>query len=123
MGETLAKELPGILNWLLDGYRDYAENGGLRPPQGVLNATKAYQQESDVVALFVDSACERTDSRTVTMTSELYGAYVRWCQNSGLEPIANSMFGKELQRLGFEKKSSNKGTMRRGIILKDDEVL
>lgn len=122
LGETLATELPGILNWLVDGYRDYSENGGLRPPQRVLNATKAYQQESDVVALFVESACDRVDDRTFTMTSNLYVAYIRWCQNSGLEPIANSMFGKELQRLGFEKKSSNKGTMRRGIILKDDEV-
>jgi phage/plasmid-associated DNA primase len=48
----------------------------------------------------------------------LYESYKSWCDNSGLEALSNSCFGKELTRRGFENKRASAGNERLGIGIK-----
>ncbi len=49
-------ELPGILNWALDGLEDWKSNG-LRIPKSVQCATEEYRSESDTIQLFIQECC------------------------------------------------------------------
>ncbi|MBL3587804.1 hypothetical protein JMM61_21090, partial [Rhodovulum sulfidophilum] len=52
LANKLWEEAPGILNWLIAGLTDFLE-GGLRPPDRVLEATAEYREESDPVGAFL----------------------------------------------------------------------
>src|SRR3954467_1708292 len=46
--EKLAAELPGVLNWALDGLAEWNASG-LNPPEAVKKSTVRYRGESDTV--------------------------------------------------------------------------
>jgi putative DNA primase/helicase len=48
LADRLKDELPGILNWALDGLAEWA-SGGLKPPATVSDATGEYRAESDTL--------------------------------------------------------------------------
>ena len=54
---ALMPELPGILNWALEGLRDYLRRG-LAPPKAVLAATDDYRQDMDVIGRWIDECCD-----------------------------------------------------------------
>ena len=49
----------------------------------------------------------------------LYGSYTTWCENSSIDALPNTSFGKELGRRGFQVVKTNKGTDRKGIGLRE----
>ena len=117
--DRLKLELPGILNWALQGVQELGEmkNGFLNPPTSVRNATTRYRSDSDTVASFVEVSCDRFEDAIEKM-NVLHSAYSRWCETSGLEPLSSNMFGKELTRLGFPVIRRKDGNGRQGIRLK-----
>ncbi|KQO95671.1 DNA primase [Methylobacterium sp. Leaf92] len=117
--DRLKLELPGILNWALQGVQEIGEmkNDFLNPPASVRNETNRYRSDSDTVASFVDISCDRVEG-AIVMMNVLHEAYVRWCNISSLEPLSSGMFGKELNRLGFPIKRRKDGNGRLGIRLK-----
>ena len=56
----LRAELSGILNWALEGCREWQKKG-LQPPAGVVNATASYQAEMDVIGQFISDRCVQFD--------------------------------------------------------------
>ena len=98
MAEFVA-ELPGILNWLLDGYRCWAERG-LDVPDAVRAATTAYRDESDPVGEFLAAAVERRPG-ALTSARELYATYTRWCAASAIKPFSNTAFGRAVSEHGW----------------------
>jgi putative DNA primase/helicase len=113
--ESLVEELPGILNWGLDGLGQW-ERDGLSPPEAVRRSTQTYRLENDTVGQFIEAACVRDpDARVIV--KELYSGYILWCENSGYDALSTSQFGKEMTRLGFEVVKGNKGNGRKGIRL------
>jgi putative DNA primase/helicase len=52
--DKLLAELPGILNWAIDGYLKYVRDGGLNPPKAVKDATKEYRSSEDVLSEFLN---------------------------------------------------------------------
>src|SRR4029077_19766229 len=53
----LIPELPGILNWAIEGLKAYLKEG-LNPPPVVSEATEEYKQDMDVVGQWIDERCE-----------------------------------------------------------------
>jgi len=78
----LRAELSGILNWAIRGYIDMQENGGLRPPAAVTNATNEYKKDSDQMAQFIDERMER-DPTAETPCKEICKALGAWCEDNG----------------------------------------
>lgn len=110
--DWLMAEGAGILNWMLDGYRLWREQG-LGEPDAVRNQTEAYFAEMDPIGQFVREACTTiTDGQGVTekdqeRATDLYAAYKRWCDANNEEAKNNTAFGRRLNDLGI--RSAKKG--------------
>jgi putative DNA primase/helicase len=117
----LLTERSGILNWLLDGWRIYAERG-LVIPKAVEDATEAYFTEMDPIGQFVREACDTADPAATEQSALLYAGYKRWCEASNEEPRKQTPFGRRLSDLGFIAGRCTHGgrKSRMGIKLKMD---
>ena len=111
--ERLQLEADAVLSWAVEGYRAY-RSGGMAEPASVLRATDAYQADSDAVRRFIDEACMTSPVATAT-TRELFTAWQRWATAEGAEPMAERALGKELERLGYTAKRTNRGKTWAGL--------
>ncbi len=99
--DKLAKELPGVLNWLLDGYRLWRERG-LVIPAAVLAATDQYRAESDPVGEFL-RVCAMPAEHAQLRAKDLYDVYGAWCRRNAVDPISSNAFGRRLSDRGVRK--------------------
>lgn len=110
--QKLLSEASGILNWLLDGYRMWKEQG-LTPPDAVLRATEEYRAESDPVGEFMGIAVRRVPADECpgglagtgpsVYASRLYALYCKWAGANGMRPFSGTAFGRRLSDLGYHK--------------------
>lgn len=116
LADKLEAELPGILNWAIQGCLDW-QRSGLQPPAKVQAATQAYRDEMDVFSLFIAERCVVHRAADVR-ASELWNAYRMWCEESGTKEQTQTKFGKYMSSKGFVVERSN-GIRRIGIGLLD----
>jgi putative DNA primase/helicase len=116
LADRLISELPGILQWAMQGLREWRITG-LAPPDGVPQSTRKYREDNNSVGQWIESACF-LDSKLRTSMKDLNASYCSWCDSSSLEPLHSTLFGKELTRLGYKTFKANKGNGRIGIGLK-----
>lgn len=112
----LEKELPGILNWVLDGYRMWREDG-LQVPEKIRAATEAYRAESNPVREFIDGWCEFMPGTSI-QAKRLYDAYAEWCRGD-TEPMSQKLFGLKIKDMGVNKTRTMAGIMYEGIQLNE----
>ena len=96
------EEISGVLNWALEGWKDYRENG-LRIPAAVKNATSEYKTESDTLAAFISVICFKNTALKVH-TTRLFQSFNEWAkENNEAEQIRSSraMIGL-LRERGFD---------------------
>jgi putative DNA primase/helicase len=115
--KLIAEELPGILTWVVQGCLAWQKKG-LKPPERVQAATKAYRQEMDVLAGFLDECCV-IQKNANARASALYTAYKKWCETAGEYCVRQTIFGGQLTEHGFERYTNN-GVWYRGIGLVAD---
>jgi putative DNA primase/helicase len=72
----LRKELPGILNWMVEGVMKWRAEG-LAEPRAVTKATKAYREENDVLGEFSSQRCVY-EPDAWTSTAQLYREFSDW---------------------------------------------
>ncbi|MFP4539168.1 MAG: phage/plasmid primase, P4 family [Dichotomicrobium sp.] len=114
----LMAELPGVLNWLLDGLQMYFQEG-LDLPEPVAAATEAYFAEMDPIGQFIADACkEEPDAEEESAT--LFAGYKLWCAQANEEHKNNTQFGRRLNDLGFRKKKTGGRIKRLGLRLRDE---
>lgn len=111
--EELLAEGPGVLWWLIDGWRMWREDG-LGSSRDIDEATSGYFKEMDPIGQFVAEACEVGKDHRETSGS-LMAAYQRWCQQSSEEPKNATAFGRRLSDMGFGKQKTNGAVMRLGL--------
>ena len=89
LGETLKGELSGILNWAIQGCKDWQAQG-LCPPEKVELATQAYREEQNRFTPFLSECCEIDTTKSVKHKT-LWKRYQAWCASNGVgttSPIA-----------------------------------
>lgn len=113
--EKLKAELPGILQWAIDGCYEWAE-GGLRPPPEVLVATEDYRMEMDIMGNFLNECCVVMPKAWAT-NADLYKRYTDWCTEVGEMAASQRKFTQRLAQRGFVQ---DRGTVRfwKGIGIK-----
>jgi putative DNA primase/helicase len=97
----LRAELPGILNWALEGCRLWQESG-LAAPEAVTAATAEYRADMDVMQQFFDECCSLSLTGSVG-ASTLYAAYKRWSEGNTGWSMSQTRFGRTLKERGFDK--------------------
>lgn len=99
--EKLKAELPGILNWAIEGCLKYQEKG-LEPVEKVRQATEQYRSESDVISQFLQE--ETVEDNTARIkSSDLYGAYKDWCKKNEKRVLSSTQFGKRIEEKRYRK--------------------
>lgn len=99
LGERLLKELPGILNWCLEGCTAW-RTGKLAPPEQVLAATQEYRSEQDVLGQFV-AECLEPDEGALP-SDRLYSTYRAWARDNGINyPMSKVALTRRLKELGW----------------------
>lgn len=115
--EKLIAELPGILNWALDGC-DRWQKHGLNEPGEVTSATSAYRAESDVIGAFITDRCV-IGSHAIVRAKPLYAAFVEWSRENGERPSNARTFIGEMRRRSFSTRKSHGDTVLSGLGLRD----
>jgi P4 family phage/plasmid primase-like protien len=98
-------ELPGILNWGIEGCLDW-QRDGLGVPDEVIEATNEYEAEQDTFAMFLGEKCVRTPNATV-LSLALYKEYKIWAEVRGEPPVTHKTFAALMSEKGFAKAKKN----------------
>lgn len=115
----LSTEAPGILNWMLDGLRDWQEDPRWIADT-VITSTTAYREEQDILAEFLAERCEFSPRASIPV-NELYENYVQWCGKEA--PIGKTTFGRNLRGRGIQQKPMGHDTRKHwlGIRISTDQ--
>lgn len=112
----LKDELPGILNFCLNGLRRLRQQGHFTEAEAVKEAIKEYRHESNPVAQWLDENTVRI-TQFITPGKNLYTDYEQWCKANGRQAMNSVHWGREIKRLGLESKVTNEGkTFAIGIL-------
>ena len=86
--------LSGILNWCIEGYRMFKEEG-LDEPEDVKNATAQYRQDSDRISQFM-AQCLKAEKGSELKACAIYNRYKEWCSENGYKYEGAQNFYKRL---------------------------
>ena len=98
----LLDEAEGILEWAADGAVRWHRDG-LGKPDKVDAASKAWRQDSDQIARFVEECCVKGDFAQSKARS-LYSAYRRWADEEGELIVTGLMFRNALNERSYSRK-------------------
>ena len=89
-------ELPGILNWAIDGWRQLRERGHCLQPSSVEDALRDMEDLSSPVGAFVRERCD-VGSGLRAWIDDLYQAWKEWCEADGRVSVTTKQtFGRDL---------------------------
>lgn len=103
LDRKLAQELPGILNWAIEGCMAWQEQG-LNPPEAVTELTRQYRQDSDIVGLWADQfIVEKRGARLYS--GEAYKSFRAWAEEvQGVKyPMSQFAWSKQMIDKGYNK--------------------
>jgi putative DNA primase/helicase len=113
----LIKEMPGILNWAVNGCLLWQKEGRLDVPQQMLDSVNDYRTESDILGQWIDENCVQGMQETI-LASSIYADYRSWCLANGHHSMSQTMLGRRLNERSFTKEQSKHGRLWRGITIK-----
>lgn len=106
-GELLA-ELPGILNWALEGLRRLAANGTFTVPQSSEELAADVRRQQGPVQAFLDDTCVRADGDVPPVPlDELFPVYQAWARSADVaKPLDRERFSGALTSAGIRVRRS-----------------
>lgn len=111
LAEKLSIEMPGILNWAIEGCLKWQKDG-LQDPKKVMVATGQYKEEMDILEPFLIECCytDKGNPNAKIEAKELYDEYTRFCYSSGERTLGNRSFYRMLETKGYfkERHTGNK---------------
>lgn len=109
--KKLEAELPGILNWSLDGCRAWQKPHSMgKKPKRVQVATDGYLSRMNLMKQFFEERIVTSLGKN-ERGSEIYSVYRHWAEAQGERPESNTLFGPALELYGVEKGTDNKGSV------------
>lgn len=117
--DKLSHELSGILNWALEGLKDFVDNGYQLPPCESSEALmRRYRQKYDTIYAFVSECCVRDKKATIKKT-ELEDAYNRYCIDNNLSAVADRNMPDRMASHGFPPGVKDGYKIYKGLRLMD----
>ncbi|MCC6961607.1 MAG: hypothetical protein IT301_17300 [Dehalococcoidia bacterium] len=110
----LMGELSGVLNWMIEGAKDWYRDG-LRIPDSIHAERARYRTSEDAVGRFLIECCRRGPDLSIG-AGDLYRAFATWCQAENLAATSSTAFGRRLSEL-FTKTRTAAGLAYDGIAL------
>jgi P4 family phage/plasmid primase-like protien len=92
-------ELPGLLNWALEGLDRLRRNGWkFTVPAECREVLEEHRRDSNPARSFLMEMFVEDPNGVPIQTRTVYEGYKLWCQNNGHRPLSNTNFGKEVRR-------------------------
>lgn len=110
LAEKLKAEWPAILRWAIEGCLEWQE-GGLRTPLLVREATDEYMAEEDAFLIWLEEWCVREKGAHET-NEALFKSWKSWADAAGEMAGSQKRFSQTMQAHGF---SSGKHREKRGF--------
>lgn len=119
LAKLLSRELPGILNWALEGCREWSRNG-LMAPDTVRRAIHDYKEEYDILSEYFAARCELGTNQWVAR-APLYQSFSDWWQESrGRNPLSHTAFNRMVMERPDIRQRKREGIRGwRGVAVKD----
>lgn len=114
LAHKLEEELPGILNWALQGCLDW-QRYGLAPPPKAVESLGKYKSNEDILADFIETALEPTVDTYLEPSSTIYQAYRTWADRMGLKPMSQPALSRTLEDRGMQLARTKKVRGFRGV--------
>jgi putative DNA primase/helicase len=114
------EELPGILNWELEGLKKFQKEG-LKDIPAVLNAVKEFKEEQDRLHEFIQDMCYVSGVDGVALQDDVISSTIlckmfnTWAENNNEKPMSQRKFSMEMKERGFKRTHTNKGNVFHGI--------
>jgi putative DNA primase/helicase len=116
--DTLKAETSGVLGWAVQGCLLWQELG-LKVPECVVEATREYREEQDVIGQFIEECCVISENAQAR-AGELWTTFKEWTSENGFHQGTSTAFGRKLSERGFRKSRDGKGFIYQGIGVKSD---
>ncbi len=122
--QKLQDELPGILNWAIEGLRQW-QGAGLGMPAFLREATEGYRAEEDRIAAFL---AQQTEPNGETQANALYTTYSFWAEERGEKPLSMRRWSQALRSHGVLTRTLHGRTLlnvrlrTQGAALSVDEI-
>ena len=115
----LRSEFPQILRWAVDGCRKWMKDG-IKEPECVLEATREYKQEMDLLAGFIEQCIiiDYTCDDKVN-ASDLFKVYIQWAKDNNEFEMSSKKFFSEVSKKLPEKGRNSKGIFYKYIRFTD----
>ncbi len=95
--DKLAAEMPGILNWALDGLARLEEKGRITEPPSSREAVTTMQDTASPTSAFVRECCQTGPAAEVSVDA-LWAVWKDWAEDNGVRSVGTKqMFGRNLQ--------------------------
>jgi len=99
-------EHSGILNWALEGVRMW-KAVGLNPSQEIIDATKHYRSEQDLLGQFLSDCCQFHPQYAVSKCV-IFDAFCHYCRQNFEVPRSKKAFGSQLLERGIKESRNAK---------------
>ncbi len=109
--DTLLQELPGILNWALEGLDRLQERGFFKAPGSSVEAIRALEDLASPVGAFLREWCEFRSGERIEV-KRMYDAWTKWCGLHGHRPQSSAMFGRNLHAAFPQVTARGRGASR-----------
>lgn len=96
LADRLVGDMPGVLNWALDGLDRLTERKRFVLPTSSAEEIADLEVLSSPVLAFVRDWCEVGPEREVAV-DRLYGKWAQWCMVNGVHLTPKNVFSKDLQ--------------------------
>lgn len=116
--KKLKAEGSGVLNWMLEGLKDYLANG-LLVPQSVNNASAEFMEAEDLLGQWLGECCNTGAGLSVNR-QEAYRSYKWWAEDGGHKPMSQHTLTRRLNERSFDQDDGRRNYQ--GINLKAQGV-
>ncbi|MFD6494009.1 phage/plasmid primase, P4 family [Streptomyces sp. NPDC060188] len=93
--DRLTAEMPGILNWALDGLARLQRNGRITQPPSSREAITTMQDTASPTSAFVRERCNTGPACTVAV-DDLWNVWREWTEDNGVRHGTKQIFGRNL---------------------------
>lgn len=112
----LEEELPQIRAWLVKGCELYLKEG-LKEPKEILESTKDYKEQNDIVQIWINERCELKPSY-YTQASVLFKDFNAYSRENKFFEINSNQFGRNMGKK-FKRKNYSGKNFYMGIRTKE----
>jgi len=120
LGDVLERELPGVLNWAIEGWARCRDQGGFTGAETYEETRNMWKKWGESADEFLLEVCESDSDATNLHTSEVYDVYQSWCRQNGRDAVDQRELTMTLKRddadLGYKQSvRTGRNSVREGF--------